>query len=156
MATDIVLPKIVKGKIKVFTTEQQKVFIEKAKETYLGELFIFDLGTGLRLGELLALKWEDANYTEEIIRVTRNLTVIRDYDEEDSQWYKEFGTPKTESSIRSIPLLPDLIVLLKKVHKEQLENRLKSGNAWEDNDLVFSTKVYINFDYLFKSSYMPI
>jgi len=140
MATDIVLPKIVKGKVKVFTPEQQKAFIEKAKETYLGEIFIFDLGTGLRLGELLALKWEDVNYTEEIIRVTRNLTVIRDYDDEDSQWYKEFGTPKTESSIRSIPLLSDLIVLLKKVHKEQLENRLKAGNAWEDNDLVFSTK----------------
>ncbi len=139
VASDIILPKVIASEAKCLTVEEQKRFIEVAKKEYLGELFIFDLGTGLRLGELLGLKWEDVDFNQQIIRIKRTLNVVKDFDNAESKWHKEFGTPKTRSSIRSIPLMPDLVKMLKSVHTKQLETRLATGPAYENNDLVFCT-----------------
>lgn len=56
------LPKTTKPKINVLTKEQQDAFVEQAKETYMGIVYIFDLCTGMRLGELLGLKWQDIDF----------------------------------------------------------------------------------------------
>jgi integrase len=140
-AVDITLPKIIKKEIRVFTVEEQKHFMEEAKAVYAGEIFIFDLGTGLRIGELLSMTWSDVNFDDEIIRVKRTLNIVKDFDDMEAKWHKEFGSPKTESSNRSIPLLPDLVTLLKKV--QQVQNELVSfaGSAYENNNLVFATKL---------------
>jgi integrase len=104
-------------------------------------MFIFDLGTGLRIGELLALTWNDVNFDEEIIRVKRTLNIIKDFDDSESKWQKEFGSPKTESSNRSIPLLPDLVTLLRQIQQKQKELIEFAGSAYENNNLIFATQL---------------
>ncbi|MGB7160307.1 MAG: tyrosine-type recombinase/integrase [Tepidisphaeraceae bacterium] len=52
--------------------------------------------TGMRLGELVALRWRDVDWNAGRIRVRGNYTC------------GEFGTPKTRRSTRSIPMIPDL------------------------------------------------
>lgn len=59
VANRVRLPKVPKPKIEAFTVDQQRAFEEKAKETYMCDMYIFDLCTGMRLGELLGLKWSD-------------------------------------------------------------------------------------------------
>jgi len=104
-------------------------------------MFIFDLGTGLRIGELLALSWSEVNFGEEIIRVKRTLNIIKDFDDSESKWHKAFGSPKTESSNRSIPLLPALVTLLRQVQQKQKELMEFVGSAYEHNNLVFATQL---------------
>lgn len=65
------LPKKSKPEIKVLTQEQQNAFVEQAKNTYMGCIYIFDLCTGMRLGELLGLKWEDIDFKENQLHVVR-------------------------------------------------------------------------------------
>ena len=141
VAIDITLPKIMKKEIRVFTVAEQERFIEEAKKVYAGEMFIFDLGTGLRIGELLGLTWSDVNFDEEIIRVKRTLNIVKDFDDSESKWHKEFGSPKTESSNRSIPLLPDLVTLLCQIRQKQKELIEFVGSAYEDNNLIFATQL---------------
>lgn len=135
------LPKKSKPEIKVLTQEQQNAFVEQAKNTYMGSIYILDLCTGMRLGELLGLKWEDIDFKEKQLHVMRNLRKVKDPDNSEERWHLEFGTLKTEASRRTIPLNDTAIKLLHDVRRQQLQSKLKAGSAYENNDLVFATQL---------------
>ena len=84
------------------------------------ELFLFAVGTGLRLGECLALRWGDINFEEGVVRVRRSLERIKTKD----GYVDRESITKTPASIRDVPL-PSFI-------QEMLQAR--SNN---DNSLVF-------------------
>lgn len=135
------LPKVVKPKINVLTLEQQRLFIEKAKEVYMGNVYIFALCTGMRLGELLGLKWNDIDFDNKELYVKRTLSIVKDMENEDEKWHIAFGSPKTPASERMIPLSHTALRLLLDVKEQQNKNKTLLGNAYEDNDFVFSTKL---------------
>ena len=105
VANRVKLPKTAKPKINVLTVEQQNDFVEQAKSTYMGVLYIFDLCTGMRLGELLGLKWSDIDFDKKQLQIVRIIRKVKDPDNQDESWHLEFGTPKTTSSERLIPLI---------------------------------------------------
>lgn len=135
----ITMPKCESKIKKVLTLDEQHSFMENAKNTIHGEVFILDLFTGMRIGELLALRWSDINFEKNYLQVNRTITIIKDLDNPDGKWYKDFGTPKTKSSNRTIPLNPSAIDLIEKIKSEQTELRHRIGTAYEDNDLIFCT-----------------
>ncbi|MDR1560001.1 MAG: site-specific integrase [Clostridiales bacterium] len=137
-ASGVILPKAAKTRAQAFTREEQRRFMEAAKASYMGEMFLLDLGTGLRVGELISLTWSDIDMENSILRVNRTLNIIKSVDDSERKWLKTFGTPKTASSVRSVPLLPYMSELLKSVKKRQDERGNKTG--YEDNNLVFATR----------------
>jgi integrase len=76
--------------------------------------------TGLRIGELLGLRWQDVDLKEAVIRVRW-------------QWTRtgELALPKTSKAIRRVPIAPDLVKLT--------EHKLASGYA-QEGDFVFPSK----------------
>ena len=84
------------------TKEIQQVFLEYAEESYLSCFFKVALMTGLRRGELQALRWKDINFDKKQIYVGNTLIWI-----EGEGYYLD--TPKTKSSMRSIPMNADLL-----------------------------------------------
>jgi len=137
-ASGIVLPKASKARALAFTLDEQKRFAEVAKSAYMGNMFLLGLGTGLRIGELIALTWNDIDLENGVLRVNRTLNVVKVQESGSQKWIKTFGTPKTVSSVRSIPLLPYISELLKSVKGYQ--EKIKRDKAYEDNNLVFATK----------------
>lgn len=96
----------------------------------LGTMWLLMLGTGLRPGEALGLLWEDLDLPAGALHVRRTL-------------WRPVGrapvltAPKTASSVREVPLSPDLVAILK-VHKaRQAAERLAAGPLWEGQGLVF-------------------
>ncbi len=87
------------------TKEQQALFMEYAKESYLYNFFAVMLRTGMRSGELKGLKYTDIDKKENVIHVQRTLKYI------EGQGYLE-DTPKTRTSTRDIPLTEDILALL--------------------------------------------
>ena len=92
--------------------------------TYVAENFTFrNLGillclhTGMRIGEVCALKWEDIDIAQGIINVKR--TIERIYIIENGERRTELiiSTPKTQNSIREIPLSKELIKVIKPLKK---------------------------------------
>lgn len=139
VANRVKLPKTSKPKINVLTPEQEKAFIEQANKTYMGIMYVFDLRTGMRLGELLGLKWSDIDFENNELHVNRTLYKAKDPDESSSRWYIDFGDPKTEAGKRTIPLYDSGIEILATIFEQQEENKQKAGAAYIDNDLVFCT-----------------
>jgi integrase len=81
-------------------------------------MFLAAAMTGLRKGELVALRWRDIDWTAQRVRVRQNYT------------RGEFGTPKSRRSTRSLPLADELVGEL---------DRLYKTSRWQgDGDLVFA------------------
>lgn len=73
------------------------------------------LYTGIRLGEICALKWEDILLHDEKIIINKSVQRIN----EKGKSYTEIGIPKTENSIREIPINQSLyqyLILFQKAH----------------------------------------
>ncbi|UEL49191.1 tyrosine-type recombinase/integrase [Terrisporobacter hibernicus] len=139
----VTLPKDRNAKeIKVLTKEEQDLFVEAIKGHPLETLFLLALGTGLRLGELLGLKWQDIDFTEKNLKVNRSLQRITEITREGNRHSKIIEqTPKSKNSSRTIPL-PDDVIKKLKLHKSlQNESKLLSGSLYSDNDYVFTNEI---------------
>lgn len=136
-----------KTSIDVFSLEEQQSFMLECMNRNNGMLYILALGTGLRLGEILALKWTDINFKDNYISITK---AIKSTYVIDSKGNREFQIleqdPKTKNSIRTVPLNESLIRLLQQYRKEQLLNRDCNIEIYFDNNLVFCTPTgnYLN------------
>ena len=75
------------------------------------------LSTGLRIGEVCALTWDDINIELEIISIKRTIERIYIIDGEKRHTKLIINTPKTKNSIREIPITKELIRILKPLKK---------------------------------------
>lgn len=91
-------------------------------DTCLGILIAFY--TGIRIGELCALTWEDINLEEEVLHIRKNVQRVK-CKEGQSNTEILFQTPKTSTSLRSIPLPPVLIPLLRSHQGEDIQYVIK-------------------------------
>ncbi len=70
-------------------------------------LILMALGTGLRQGELLALKWENVNLVEKYLEVKESVKKVYVFDNDGNKKLETiYNTPKTQNSIRRVDL-PD-------------------------------------------------
>ena len=118
-------------KLPPFETEQVKDLLAKTEifDTY-NAVIRFQLYTGMRIGETLALTWNDIDFDERTININKTVNYIN----------KEFliGPPKTDNSYRSLGMNDTVYNLLKLVKDQQdiLKKELK--DVWKENNLVFS------------------
>lgn len=132
----IKLPRIPKKEksITVLKLNEQQQFIKSLDDNPDRLLYLFALGTGLRLGELLALTWSDIK--NGLVKVNKNVKKVS----LNGKWVNlPQDTPKTESSNREVPIPGDLLKELK-THKLQQNNiKAKIGELYSDSNLVFCT-----------------
>lgn len=97
---------------RALTEEEQRIFMEYAREEWLYELLALLLCTGMRIGEATALTWQDIDYVNHVIHVTKS--VCRKEDGRTS-----IGSPKSRSSVRDIPLNTSIQFILKSQKEKQ-------------------------------------
>jgi len=129
-----------KKEIRVLSQEEQNRFVNIAKKAYLGEVFILLLGTGLRIGEALAITWEDIDFQNKTLRINKSVYCTKDPDDPSAKITPIITYPKTKAGIRTVPLIASMIELLKQVKKNQAERILWSGDKFINNNLVFCTR----------------
>lgn len=130
----IVRPKAHEKQVECFTKDEQRK-IEKyitAREKYVTErkkdkLFgiLLTLYTGLRVGELLALTWEDIDFAKGILTVSKSC-----HDEwENGEYKKAIDTPKTENAYRVVPIPKPLLQRLKELKKHGAGDYVVGGKT---------------------------
>ncbi len=133
VASLVTPPRAARQEMKALSPEEARRFLEAARGERLYALYVLAITTGMRLGELLALRWRDVDLERGTLRVTATLQKTRD-------GYL-FAEPKTERSRRQVVLSPAALEALRQHRLRQLEERLRLGDAWEDHDLVFPNEV---------------
>ena len=90
--------------MQVLTQNEIIRFLHQAKEEGCYELFLLELGTGMRRCEILALKWSDLDFTTGELRIERQVYIIKAE--------VIISAPKTKASIRTVILPPSLLKTL--------------------------------------------
>lgn len=86
------------------------------------------LYTGMRIGELCALRWEDIDMEEGVINVKSNMQRVKKFDGQKTKTEIITLAPKTADSVRAIPISPVLYQLLQK-HRLKLYGGKVPGSA---------------------------
>ena len=98
---------------RALTIDEQRLFLETVKNSSNYNQYAFVLQTGLRVGELIGLRWSDIDFKNKILHIRRTMEYRHCYGE----W--RIGEPKTKNSVRDIPLTQEAINILKN-QKEKL------------------------------------
>ena len=118
--------------LQILDEHQVRQMLTAAADEPLYAFFHTAVTTGARLGELLAVRWQDVDFGHSTLRISRSLRRFAD------RGYV-FGVPKTDRSRREIKLDADTRTVLQEHRHRQVEQRLLLGPAYEDQDLVFAT-----------------
>lgn len=127
----------------IFTFEEIKI-MKESEDCLCKFLGLLCIGTGLRRGEALGLKWSDIDYNNRLINIQRTLvSYSKVIDSNTRKKVTETTTPKTESSIRSIPLNDNLIDLFLEIKEFFNKRKIKAGEYYnnEYDGMIFLNKV---------------
>lgn len=128
-------PKARKPKRKSYDDEQTKILLENlellsSEDIKYKVAIILTVFTGVRLGELMGLEWQDVDFKNGIISINRS-----------SQYLADMGVftkvPKTESSIREIAIHEFIISLLEEYKLWYEEQKSIYGELWTNSDRLF-------------------
>ena len=124
----VVLHKMREAKsIEALSVENQKKLVEYCYKDQYNYLFIFLLGTGLRIGEALGLTWDYVNMEKRSIKIQKIMIEISG-----NPKFKDY--PKTENSIRELAISDKMIKIL--------ESQMQFKNEMNYLNLVFPSSNY--------------
>jgi integrase len=146
----IKLPQTKKKEIQPLTPEQTHALLDAARGDRLEALYVLAVATGLREGELLALKWEDVELEDAVLRVRHSLTR--------TGGKVTLGLPKTKKSRRSVGLTERAVEALQAHLSRQLEVMKRMGSLYRPGGLVFANETggIINPSNLRNRSFKPL
>lgn len=116
---------------RVMTEEEQIIFMEYAEGSPYEDVYRLALATGMRIGEICALKWSDVDFGNQLLTVNGTLKQFKD-----TGFF--IDTPKSITSQRIVPLLPAICKMLKRRKRSQIGTvmgKYTLKDPWQD--LVF-------------------
>ena len=126
-------PRATRHEMRPLTTREVRQLLDATKDQPMGPLFAVAVGTGLRLGELLGLRWSDIG--ESALTVRRSLARA-----EGGGW--ALAEPKTARSRRTVMLPAFADAALGQQRSRQAELRAIAGTAWQDRSgMIFTDAV---------------
>ena len=123
---------------RVLTVEEERVFLEEAQESYYYNLYVVALETGMRIGELTGLQWDDVDFNNKVIHVRHSMTY---FSNAEKKYVFEMHPTKTNKGLRDIPLSKNAANALRQQHfiKQKMINSGREPLVGYEN-LVFVTK----------------
>lgn len=147
------LPRQEHKEMRVLTVDEQTklMFLVNTTEEIGACGINIALYTGMRLGEIIGLQWQDVDFESKKIFVKRTLNRLKTFDENSKTATKVvIDEPKTKNSIREIPIINPLYNLLKKQYEFQsecaklMETKMKKDTFVVTNELLkfYEPKTY--------------
>ena len=130
-----VLPKIVKKELKPLDESQLASFLKAIHGHRYEDLFTVTVFTGMREGEVLGLQWNCVDLSKGTVTINKQLQKVRGSKGEYAL------VPTKNGKARTLTLASSVTAILKRVKKQQLENRLRYGECWENSGFVFTDEL---------------
>ncbi len=139
------LPHIERFEGQILTVEQARKLLKVAQGSRYDVLLLIAITTGMRLGELVALRWVDVDLERGMLQVRHTVSHVP------GMGYVE-GEPKTKAGRRKILLSSVVVEALKEQKPRQEQVRIKAGNRWREQGLVFGNRYggFLNPDYVWR------
>ncbi len=115
--------------VKAWGAGEAKAFVRHVEGDRLEALWIFLLGSGLRRGEALGLRWDDVDFMARTVSVSRTLGLL--------DGALVMSRPKTGASVRTISVGESVITALQAHRLRQVQDRLATDEWPEDGGHIF-------------------
>ena len=149
-STLVKLPTITEKEITVFNEDEQNKLVDfclnSKKSNYIG--IVICLYSGIRLGELLALTWNDIDFEKGFMHITKTTYKTK----QDGKNVQIIDNPKTKSSNRVIPLPKSLLEILKKYKKNSISQYVISTRS---NTIVGTRSYQKTYERILKKLNIP-
>ncbi len=132
VASVVQAPRPAPEEMRTLTAEEVRALLDAARGDRLEALYVMAVYTGMRQGELLALKWQDMDLEDGYVSVRRTLT---------RGGGLLLGEPKTKKSRRTIRLTATAVEALHAHLARQLEEMEQMGSLYRPGGLVFANEV---------------
>ena len=133
VAEAVTAPRPAPEEMRTLSAEETRCLLEAVRCDRLEALYVLAVTTGMRQGELLALKWQDVDLENATIGVRRTITK--------DGGRLLLGEPKTKKSRRTIQLTEGTVRALREHLARQMEEIECLGDLYRDQGLVFTTEV---------------
>jgi integrase len=133
-------PKIPRHEMDCLTPEEARAFLDHVPERWY-PFFLTAITTGMRFGELLAMRWANLDWGRGQYFVRETLTRGTEVHE------VTFSVPKTEGSAQPVDLTPTCLEALRKHRARQAGEKLQAGESYQDQDLIFATATGTHLDH---------
>jgi integrase len=127
-------PKPRKKEMKTLDDYQVRELLRVAEGTDLETLLFVEIATGLRMGEIIGLKWSDLDMANGTLRVCRQV-------QREKKNGLVFSEPKSEKSRRVVMLGVTAIKKLRAHADRQYLQKMAAGVRWVENDLIFPNTI---------------
>ena len=129
-ADSVDIPKAQHTEMQIWNESEIIQFLEASRSTPFHCIFYLALFSGARRGELLALRWQDANLKTGQLSISRSVQCVN------GEYI--FSQPKTEKSRRTIALPQSAVLLLTQLREATEHKRSLIGQEVDDSDLIFT------------------
>lgn len=122
---------------RVLSVKETEIFLKEAESTFYYNMFVVALETGMRIGELSGLQWEDIDFKNKVVHVRHSMT----YFSKDGKYTFELHPTKTNKGLRDIPLTAKAVKTLRQQYftKQTIFNNGKEPMEGFE-DLVFVSR----------------
>lgn len=128
------LPRVTQHQVRAITTAELSQFLRAIDGKQFRNIFFIDIFSGLRLSEILGLRWEDVDFDHDCIYVRQQL--------QQKQVKGDFGyflAPPKEGKQRKVILAQNAMRVLRHQRAKQHEQQLAAGMLWDNSfHLVFT------------------
>lgn len=134
---------LTEDEIAKFKTEAFKICKTQNRPLHqYGAAFVFVIYTGIRVGELLALRWSDIDFERRTMSITKSVEEIinREFDENDKDKMAELGITRRIQKEGSTKNYSSRMIALNPMAMESLQFHYKYSNHKDQTDYVFGTK----------------
>jgi len=136
----VAIPRGEKPEIVILTRDEQFALMNASYSHRYGVFVRLVLFTGLRLGELLGLMWQDIDFAGGLLHVRRTLNRLNKIDRPDnpneSTTEIVIQSPKSANSCRSIPLLPNVLNDLLAWREVQKQDAIMNAGNYHDSGML--------------------
>jgi integrase len=115
-----------------WSAEEIGRFLQAARTSHYGPIWLLFAMTGMRRGEALGLRWADIDWAGRCLVVSQAMVMV--------EGKRTISQPKNRKR-RTIPLTQEMMQALREHRARQYEQRLKVGDVWQDHGLVFPTEL---------------
>ncbi len=129
-----ILPRWTKKEMQILDEGQITHFLQTAKLSPYYGIYHFAIVTGMRMGEILGLKWQDVDWTNATLFVRRQAQRVNGHG-------VVFQEPKTHAGIRKIKIQSASLAELKCQQNRNELAKQRAGERWQENNLIFPSSV---------------
>jgi integrase len=119
--------------VKAWSAVEAQLFLQHVVGDRFEALWILLLGSGLRRGEALGLQWDDVDFSNRTVSVSRSLGLLNGV--------PTMSYPKTPNSIRTITVGRSVIDALQAHRRRQVQARLESDSWHDEEGMIFTNHV---------------